>query len=373
MAPIAMAFGVLELTGSTQDAAIVIAAPTLASIFVLLAGGVVADRVSRRKVIVVAEVTAMSAQAIMAFLFMSGTATVPLLTLFMLVNGIALAFHAPATQGFIIQLVEKEELQSTNALLGTARNLALSMGAAIGGVLVASVGAGLTLAIDALTFGLSALLIFSTKPKPQRKPEAASFFQDLALGWQEFTSHTWLWAIVIQFSLIVAAFEAVFGLLGPAVMRDQLSGALGWGVIASAFGVGTLLGGLTAIKVRPQHPMRVATILVFFFSGVSLTLSVPFAVPIVAIAAFISGFTGQIFGVLWYTTLQTKIPGEMLSRVSAYDHLGSIILAPLGIVVAGYLYEVIGARSTLLISAALVIVPTALVLCVRDVRMMRAG
>ncbi len=372
MAPIAMAFGVLELTGSTSDASIVIAAPTLASIGVLLFGGVIADRTSRQKVIYTAEFVAMASQMTMAYLFISGTATVPLLTFFMLINGVALAFHAPAAMGLVIQLVEKSELQATNAILGTARNGALAIGAALGGALVALFGAGWTLVIDALSFGLSACLVLSLSPKEQARPEEASIFEDLKLGWREFTSHTWLWTIVIQFAFLVAAGEAVFGLIGPAVAREHMGGAVDWGLIASGFGIGTLFGGLFAMRVRPKYPMRFATCLVFFWVGVDLTLLGPLPVLVIASAAFVSGFTGQIFAVIWYTTIQTKVPAEMLSRVGSYDHLGSIVLAPLGIVAGGYLYEAIDFRPTLLIAAATVIIPTALVLLVRDVRMMTA-
>lgn len=370
MAPIAMAFGVLELTGSTRDAAIVIAAPTLAAIAVLLIGGVVADRTSRQRVIFSAEVLAMAAQLCLAGLFLSGTATIPLLALFMLINGIAIAFHAPAATGFIIQLVDKAHLQTANALLGTARNGAMAGGAALGGVLVAAFGAGITLLIDAITFGISALLVYSMSARVQIPPAAATMLEDLRLGWHEFISHTWLWVIVLQFSLIVAAMESVFGLIGPAVAKAQLGGPIAWGFIASGFGVGTLLGGLVGMRIRPKHPMRTASYMALFFSGIELTLAVPLAVPWIVSAAFVTGLAGQIFAVLWYTTLQTKVPEQMLSRVSAYDHLGSIGLAPLGIVAAGILYESMGYRITLLIAAGLILVPTLLVLCVRDVRMM---
>jgi len=370
MAPIAMAFGVLELTGRTSDASVVIAAPTLAAIAVLLVGGVVADRTSRQRVIYGSEILAMGAQFTLAWLFLSGTATIPLLTAFMLINGIAMAFHTPAATGLIIQLVDRKDLQAANALLGVARNGAVAGGAALGGILVATVGAGTTLLIDAVSFGVSALLVFTLKPMAQAQPEAASILEDLRLGWREFTSHTWLWVIVLQFSLIVAAGAAVFGLIGPAVARDQMGGAVDWGFIASGFGIGTLAGGVIGMRVRPVHPMRVATILVFFFCGVDLMLAIPAPVLIVAGAAFISGFAGQIFAVLWYTTLQTRVPAHMLSRVSSYDHLGSIALAPLGIVAGGFLYEALGFRTTLIIAAAIVVIPTAIALCVRDVRMM---
>jgi predicted MFS family arabinose efflux permease len=370
MAPIAMAFGVLELTGSASDASIVIAAPTLASIAILLIGGVIADRTSRRNVIYRSELLAMAAQFSLAYLFLSGTATVPLLTAFMLINGIAMAFHAPAATGLIIQLVDTRDLQSANALLGTARNGAIAGGAALGGILVATIGAGWTLFVDAVSFGISAMVVFTLRPRVQQLPEAASILEDLRLGWREFTSHTWLWVIVIQFSLIVAAGEAVFGLIGPAVTREQMGGSVDWGFIASGFGLGTLAGGVFAMRLKPKYPMRFATILVFCFAGVELALSVPLAVPVVAVAAFISGFAGQIFAVIWYTTLQKKVPAHLLSRVSAYDHLGSIALAPLGIVVGGILFESLGFRLTLIIAALTVIIPTALTLCVRDVRNM---
>jgi hypothetical protein len=114
--------------------------------------------------------------------------------------------------------------------------------------------------------------------------------------------------------------------------------------------------------------MYVATCCVFFFAGVPLTLSVPLQVAWVVLAALTGGATIQVFSVLWLTTLQQKVPTEMLSRVSAYDHLGSIALAPLGIVAAGILYESIGYRTTLILAGLAIIIPTALALTVRDVR-----
>ncbi len=368
MAPIAMAFGVLELTGSTRDAAIVIAAPTLASIAVLLIGGVLADRTSRQRIIVFAEVMAMLAQFWIAYLFLSETATVFALTCLMLALGVAMALNVPASTGLIIQLVDREELQAANAWLGTARSGAMAGGAALGGILVTTIGAGMTLAVDAISFGVSALLVMSLKPRRQAQPEQASIFEDLALGWREFTAHTWLWVIVLQFSLLVAVHESLFGLLGPAVALDHMAGAADWGLIAASFGAGTLAGGILSLRVRARFPMRFATLCTLTFCGLPLALSVPLPAYLVAITAFIQGVAGQIFGVIWNTTLQQKIPAHMLSRVSAYDYLGSLALAPLGIVVAGFVFEAIGYRMTLLIAALTVILPTLMVLCVRGVR-----
>jgi len=310
----------------------------------------------------------MCTQLTIAYLFLSGLATVPMLVALMLVNGVATALGMPAKLGFITQMVDRSDLQAANALLGVARNSAMMIGAAIAGLLVATVGAGVTLAIDGISFGLSALLIVSLAPKPQVEPEEASLLQDLRLGWHEFISHKWLWTIVLQFSIIVAAMEAVFGLLGPAVTRLQMAGAIDWGIISAGFGAGTLVGGLLAFNINPKRPMLFATFGVFFFCGVPLTLSVPVSVWLITLASFIEGVTGQIFAVIWYTTLQKMIAPDMLSRVSAYDHLGSVALAPLGIVAGGLLFEIIGPRATLLIASLAIIGPTLAVLAVREVR-----
>lgn len=372
MAPIAMAFGVLEMTGSTADASIVIAAATFASILVLMVGGVVADRIPRRTVLIGADTVAAISQLCMATLFLTGTATIPLLTLFMLVNGVAIAFYAPASTGFVVQLVERADLQNANALLGTARNGAITGGAALGGVLVAVFGAGITIAIDAVTFAVSALLIMTTRPRMGTRTAPASFFAELKDGWVEFTSHTWLWVIVIQFALVVAALEGVFGLIGPAFTRDFMEGARDWGFIASSYGIGTLLGGIAAMRISVKYPMRLGTMLVFLFCTVPIAFIAHAELWVIMLAAVIAGGAGQIFAVLWYTTLQTRVPEEKLSRVSAYDHLGSIALAPLGIVAAGSLYESIGADSTFTLVVAVVAIATALALCVRDVRHVRS-
>ena len=288
----------------------------------------------------------------------------------MLMNGIAMALNAPAATGLIIQIVERKDLQTLNALLGTARDGAIAGGAALGGVLVSAFGAGLTLAIDGCSFAASALLVASLRPRLQARPEKASVFQDLKLGWKEFVSHTWLWVIVSQFSLLVAVHESVVGLLGPAVAREYMAGARDWGFIAASFGIGTLVGGILSLKLKARYPMRFATLCTFTFCALPLTLAVPLPAYLVAAGAFVQGVAGQVFAVLWYTTLQQRIPAHLLSRVSAYDHLGSIALAPLGIVVAGFVFEWIGYRATLLIAAVVTVLPSLAAFSVRDVRMM---
>jgi len=373
MAPIAMAFGVLELTGSTRDASFVIAAPTVAQIMMLLIGGALADRSSRQRLMVSAESLAATSQFIIATLFLTGHASVSALTLLMLINGVAVALNVPATTGYITQVVEREQLQAANALLGAARNGAMTMGAALGGVIVAAFGAGVTIAIDAATFAIAAGLIGTMRVRAQVPTQKASLLTDLRLGWNEFIAHQWLWSIVLQFSIIVAGFAAVFGLLGPAITRQEMNGAVDWGFIAASYGIGMITGGLLSMKLTVIRPMLFGTNCMFLWAAVPFALAILAPIPVVVLAAFVSGAGAQLFFVLWYTTLQKKIPANLLSRVAAYDHLGSIALAPLGIVVGGFLFELLGGQTTLLIAAATIVVPTALVLLVPDVRRLRTA
>ena len=367
MAPIALAFGLLELTGSTGDASIVIAAPILAQIAVLLVGGTLADRTSRKRSMVVAEGLAGASQLVIATLFITGLATVPALAVLMGLNGVAVALFLPAATGFIPQVVERAHLQSANSLLGAVRSAAQMGGAALAGVLVALFGAGPTIAIDGVTYLVSAVLLARIRAEARARTGDATLVEDLKLGWKEFVSHPWLVAIVAQFSVMFAAFEATFGLLGPAIARLRMNGSVDWGIIAASAGLGTVVGGIIAMHLTVERPMLVATSLCFLFCGTSLTLALQSPLELVALGAFIGGVAGQMFAVLWYTTLQVEIPEDMLSRVSAYDHLGSIALAPLGIVIAGVLFESLGPTPTLWIAVAAILLPTALVLLVPSV------
>lgn len=372
MTPVAIAFGVLEMTGSTADSALVIAAPVAAQVIVILLGGALADRTSRQRMIVSAEALAGISQAAIAALFLTNLATIPLLVALAAITGAAFALELPAKTGFITQIVRGTNLQAANALLGAARSGAITIGAALAGVLVATVGVGLTLAFDALTFLVAAGLIASIRGLPQVRPAPASLWRDLQSGWREFVSHQWLWTIVLQFSILVAGLEAVHGLLGPAVARESLGGAVAWGLIAASSGFGTVLGGLVGLRLRVQRPMWFASLCAFVFAGTPLALALPAPLAIIMAAACVSGIAGSWFGMLWYTTLQQRVPPELLSRVSAYDHFGSIALAPVGVLVGGILFEVLGAQPTLLLAAAAVIIPTAAVLFVPDVRRMRS-
>ncbi len=372
MAPIAIAFGVLDLTGSAGPVGIVVASQATAQVLFQLFAGALADRGSRKRMIVLADLLAMTSQVTMAFLFLSGRATVPVLAVLMAVNGIALALLMPALFGLVPQVVDQSRLQPANALLGMAQSAAWALGAATAGVLVATLGAGWAIAIDAGTFAVSGALVVGIRVRAQVRPAASGLWAELRGGWQEFVSHRWLWTIVLQFSLVVAAWEGVIAVAGPTVAKRFLGGPTDWGWIMGALGLGTLAGAVLSLRIYVARPMLVASCCVFSFAVPALLLAGPAPLGWICLGSFGAGICGQIFGVLWNTTVQTRVAPEALSRVSAYDHVGSIALAPLGMAATGLILEEIGPQPTLWMAAVMIVVPTLAVLFVPEVRSLRA-
>jgi MFS family permease len=372
MAPIAMAFGVLEQTGSPKLVGWVIASQTAAQVAMQLFGGAIGDRFSRRRVMIVGDLIAAASQASMALLLLTRDAPVPLLMVLMAANGVAFALHFPAAVGIVPQVVERERLQPANALLSLAQSTAFGLGGATAGVIVAVASAGWAIALDSLTFIASALLIHGLRLRPQVRAASTHLLAELLEGWREFIAHRWLWAIVAQFSLVMAAWNGGLLVIGPVVAERSMGGAAAWGWVTGSLGLGLVTGGVIGMRVAVRHPMRVGTLCVLTFALPLALLVEPSPVYAVAMGAYVAGIGAELFSVLWNTTLHMHVAPEALSRVSAYDVLGSIALAPLGVAFAGPLVEGLGMHSTLGIGIGLIVVPTLIVLCVPEVWSLRA-
>ena len=163
LAPIAVAFAVLDLTGSASDTGIAFACWTLAQVSTLLVGGVVADRLPRRAVMVGSDTANVCVRATMGVLLLTGHAEIWEIFLLQAVGGMATAFYSPASSGLVPELVDRAQLQHANALMGIARNLAFPLGAATGGAIVATIGSGTALIVDAGTYATSAVLLLGIR------------------------------------------------------------------------------------------------------------------------------------------------------------------------------------------------------------------
>ena len=368
MAPIALAFAVLDLTGSKSDLGIVLAARQVPQVVFLLFGGVWADRLPRHRIMVGSNVASGLSQGAVATLLLTHHASIGALAAFAAVNGASTAFFFPASNGIIPQTVPEPILQQANAALRLALNATSIGGAALGGIVVAAAGPGWGIAADAISFLLAAATLQAMRVRPPERTGAASLLHELHEGWRDFWSRSWLWAIVIQFGLVNAVYGGALLVLGPAVAKASLGGATAWAIVLIGVQAGLICSGIVLLRWRPRHILRIATLATFGFAVPLVTLARPEALPVVVAGAFVAGACSEVFGVLWDTAYQQEIPRHMLSRLSAYDAFGSWVLMPVGYAAVGPLASVLGDRATYLGCAALIVGASALTFLAPGVR-----
>jgi MFS family permease len=364
--PVAISFAVLDLTGSVSDLGLVLFARILGQVLLFLAGGVWADRLPRQHVMIASNIVRFFSQGLLGSLLISGHAEIWQLIALQLVHGAATGVFRPAASGLTPQLVPPEHLQAANGLMYLTLSIGGIAGPAVGGLLVATVGAGWALVGDAITFAVAAVLMAQIPPLGYAERPRESFWRELAGGWREVRSRTWLWASIVDFAAFQMIYLATIMVLGPLVAKESLGGAGAWAGILVAFSFGTLLGNAWSMRVRPRRPLVFAWTIILL-SGPSLVL-LAFRTPAwtIALTEIGSGLSIGVAGTLWETTLQRNVPPEALSRVSAYDWMGSTALRPLGLAIVGPVAEAIGVKETLLAAFALTMVSSLTLLAIPD-------
>jgi MFS family permease len=372
IAPLALAFAVLDLTGSAIDLGLVVGARSLANVAFLVLGGVLADRLPRQWLLIGASVAAGLSQATVATLVVTGAASIPTLLGLSALNGAVSALAFPASAALTPQTVPASVRQQANALLRLASNTAMIVGSAVGGALVAAIGPGWGLATDAATFFLSAGAFALLRIGPvARSDSRAGFLADLRTGWGEFTARTWVWAIVVAFSLINMVFGAGQRILGPLVAEASIGRAY-WGLVLAAETAGMLVGGLFALRWMPARALLAGMLWMLPSAALLLALGLTPHVAVLVPVALCSGFGIEQFAVAWETSVQQHIPADRLARVYSYDMLGSLIAVPLGQVVIGPVAGAVGTAPTLVGAALIAIAATLASLASRSVRTVRA-
>jgi MFS family permease len=371
VAPIALAFGVLDLTGSKSDLGLVLAAQWVPQLVLILFGGVFADRLPRHLVMVGANAVAAAAQGTIAALLLTGHAKLWHLIALQVVRGASFSFFFPASQGLVPQTVPIGELQPANVLFSMTRNGTNIVGSALGGALVAATSPGWALAFDGATYLVSALIFAGMRLPPRAASiEAPNMLRELAEGWSEFVSRRWLWAIVVAAGIGNMAW-ITGNVYGPLVAKQSLGGPAPWGAIAACEAVGLLLGGVLLLRYRPDRPLFVGTAALAIGALPLLFLADWRWTPAIAAAFLLAGLALEVFNTTWTTVLQEHIPLEKLSRVSSYDALGSFVFIPLGLSIAGPVADAIGLEHALWLAAAVVAGSMLSALAVRDVRELR--
>ncbi|WP_174847637.1 MFS transporter [Yersinia artesiana] len=358
IAPIALAFAVLDIGGSATDLGLVVAARSIFNVAFLLIGGVLADRYSRSLVLLSSSTIAALSQAVVAWLVLDGSATIIGLAVLGTINGAAAGIALPASSAMVPQTVPAFHLRAANAFIQVGIYAGTIIGASLGGILTSTIGPGWGLAVDALGFAAAAPLYFFIRVNSTLSLASnTNILQDLRDGWKEFIARSWVWAIVAQFTIINAAFSGVVMILGP-IIADTSFGRAGWGVIVAAQSVGLIVGSFIALRWRPRRDLFIGVILVSLCAVPILLLSLVSSTFILMGGFFVAGLGFGQFGVVWANSLQTHIPADKLARVYAYDAMGSFVAIPVGELAAGPLAMHYGNSTVLLAAAVAVVIAT---------------
>jgi MFS family permease len=372
--PIALAFGVLDLPGATPTSlSIVLAAQAVPLVIMLPIGGVVADRLGRARVIAVTDVVLSAFVFTAAALFATGNATVPLLAGLSFIMGMLNGLWWPAMSGLVPDVMgDDENLQPANAYISVASNGGLIAGNALGGLLVAAFGSGIAIAIDAMTFLVAGLLVFTFRQVSKPHDSGESMLGDLVHGWRVFVTFKWVWVITLSFSFIVMVLRGAEEVMGPVLALERYGGAAGWAFVLACMSVGLLVGAVLGSRIHVRRPLLFGMLISLTLPAWLVCLAFALPLPVVAAGAFAWGLAIELFMIFWMTALQTHVPRESLSRVMAYDAMGSLMFGPIGLALAGPLVAVAGLQAGFLIAAGVAVVAILASLLSSSVRNLRS-
>jgi MFS family permease len=334
----------------------------------LLLGGVFADRLPRRTILVGSDLVKGAAQVVTAILLFSGTANVWNVALLQTVFGVAAAFSRPASIGLVREAVSDARLQEANALLGLSSSVLSIAGPAIGALVVAAGSPAWAIAVDSITFFASAALTASMHLAPAVRIASASILGDLRDGWREFVERSWAVAMVVSFGLFQLTYFPALLVLGPLVAKEELGGAGAWGTILAVESAGAVFGGMFALRLRVKRPLVACQLFVLPAGLLLAALAAPVPLIGISVVSFAGGVGFALGNTLWITALQRNVPTQALSRISSFDWLGSVALNPIGYALIGPIAAAIGTSETLVVAAVLNIAVCVSVVLVPSVR-----
>lgn len=376
LAPVAVAFGVLGLPGATAtDLSKVQAALFLPLVVFMLVGGIVADRFPRALIIGGSDILLSIAVITSGMLFLTDQQTVTKLIIISFISGTLNALWWPAFMGLTPEIVDEENLQSANSVIAFGANSMNIFGIVAGGALVASIGPGLAILIDGITFLVAGAFVLRLRKfgkKRESNEHSPTVLEDLIHGWKEFSTRSWVVTVVLGYTVIAMAFEAIFAVLGPYNAKLNLDGARPWSWILASLSLGMAFGVVVAMRVRPKHPLVLGLLAQVALVSFMIVLGVSTNVWLIMVFAFLCGIGMDLFMILWQTSLQTHIPRESLSRVASYDAFGSLALAPLGLVLAGPAAERFGVETAIVTLGVVCAITLAAMISVPGVRRLEA-
>jgi MFS family permease len=376
MVPVALSFAVLDAGLPASALGLVLAAQTIPTVALLLIGGVIGDRWSRRRVMIGTDLLRCVAQIVLALALIGGTRSLAIIVTLTALIGVGNAFFGPASSGFLVGIVTKDELARANGSLRTGTALAMIIGPFAAGLIVVAVGPGWTLGIDGLSYAVSAVCLALVALPPDAQSSTISrkrhVGRDLREGFRAYAERRWLWLLVGQFGLLNLIAIAPFRVIAPVLLSTRPDGARAWGALLAAIGAGALVGALGAMRWQPKRTlvaveMAVCALLPLLFL---LAANAPYALLISGGVAF--GIGAAVLSVLTLTAIQREIPLDVLSRVMSVVQLADMGLTPLGYVLAAPAAALLGPHVALASAATCVFITVGVLLSLTDIRLFGA-
>jgi len=364
--PVTTAFAVLKI-GSASDLGLVLGAGMAARVVFMIVGGVWADRLPRRLIMLAADALRAAVQVVVALAFLTDAIEVWNLIVAAFLFGVASSFFQPASTGLLPQIVPAERVQEANALLGLTRNGIELFGPAVAGVLIATAGYALVYVIDAVTFAASFLCLALMRSLATLRTGTQSFLADAREGIREVLARPWI-RVTVTADVFTNFAIAPYFVLGPLVVQQHLDGARDWGLMMAASAAGGIAGGALTLRWKPRRPLVPAYAGLMAIPIGLLTLVPPLPLPLLMFGALL--FSGSIVvgNTFWSTMEQQHVPEEVLGRVDSVSWTGSVLIMPLAFAIVGPVAEAIGVGTTLVMAAAIGLACTGGALLSRSVR-----
>jgi DHA3 family tetracycline resistance protein-like MFS transporter len=355
---IALAWWVLEKTGSAETMGLVLVFSITPSLLFLLIGGVAVDRLPRVPLMLFSDIGRGITALIVAALAFTDQLQVWHVFAASLFFGFVMAFFQPAYAAIVPQIVPQADLASANALTSISANLGRVAGPALGAVIIGGLGSTVAFALNGVSFLVSAILliplVFARIPRPTRG-EASHVWEDMRQGFVTVFASPWLWISILVFSLVNVTLIGPYYVAMPFLVSDFMKADVNrLGLIYSIFPIGFVIGG--AWLGRYQKLPRRGTLMYATLALAAIMLGLyGFHMPlwILIIAALVNGVALQFGALAWTHLLQEKIPNEQLGRVSSIDAMGSMSLMPVGMALAGWATGTFGSALVFIVGGAL--------------------
>jgi hypothetical protein len=296
---------------------------------------------------------------------------VPMLAVMSAVNGGLSAIAEPSSRAVVPQTVPTSALSTAVSALRLAQNTAMAMGFSFAGLLVGFFGPGWAIAVNAAIFAVAAACFTTMKIEATTAAsESGSLLNDLGAGAREVLRHTWLWVLLVYALVYHLVYGGAQGVLGPVLVTREFGDAA-WGLAMTALMIGFMVGGVITLRYRPDRLLLVGTGFAVLTACFPLAMALHLPLAIIMLGAFLHGLGLEIFSVNWDLAIQQNVAPDKLTRVFAFDQVGSYVMRPLGFALTGPVAAVVGERNWLLIVAAVIAGTTLLALLppsVRDIR-----